>query len=72
MSRFAQPSSMDFDSVSVPWNFPYIVAFLQGKPQHFGDDFFKKHPPMDRGKRAKFLLLLMRWMDMGMPLDQKM
>jgi len=53
MSRFAQPSSMDFDSVSVPRNFPYIVAFLQGKPQHFGDDFFKKHPPMDRGKRAK-------------------
>ena len=53
MISFVQPSSVDIDNVSVPLAFPYIVAFLQGKPQHIDDDFSIKHPPMERGKRAK-------------------
>ncbi len=53
MISFVQPSSIDIDNVTIPLAFPYIVAFLQGKPQHNGDDFSIKHPPMERGKRAK-------------------
>lgn len=53
MISFVQSSSIDIDNLSVPLTFPYIVAFLQGKPQHIGDDFSIKHPPMERGKRAK-------------------
>ncbi len=53
MISFVQPSYIEVDNVSVPLNFPYLNAFLQGEPQHFGDEFAMKHPRMERGKRAK-------------------
>ncbi len=53
MISFVQPSYIEIDNVSVPLNFPYLNAFLQGEPQHFGDEFSMKHPRMERGKRAK-------------------
>ena len=53
MISFVQSSCIEIDNVPVPLNFPYITALLEGKPQHYCDDFSMKHPQMERGKRAK-------------------
>ena len=38
----------------MPAQFPYRALFLHGRPQHKKyDDFWRKHPPMDRTHRAK-------------------
>ena len=38
----------------MPANFPYRALFLHGRPRHQkNDDFWRKHPPMDRTHRAK-------------------
>ena len=38
----------------MPAEFPYRALFLHGRPQHKKyDDFWRKHPPMDRTHRAK-------------------
>ena len=34
----------------VPLSFPYLRVLMQGRPEHREDP---KHPPMDRGHRAK-------------------
>ena len=35
----------------VPLSFPYLPVLMQGRPEHREGD--PKHPPMDRGHRAK-------------------
>ena len=35
----------------VPLSFPYLRVLMQGRPEHREED--PKHPPMDRGHRAK-------------------
>ena len=35
----------------VPLSFPYLRVLMQGKPEHREGD--PKHPPMERGHRAK-------------------
>lgn len=38
----------------MPVNFEYRSLFLHGRPKHEKfDDFWRKHPPMDRTHRAK-------------------
>ena len=38
----------------MPADFPYRALFLHGRPRHRKyDDFWRKHPPMDRAHRAK-------------------
>ena len=38
----------------VPMNFKYMDAFLKGRPRHEKfDPFWRKHPTMDCGHRAK-------------------
>ena len=38
----------------LPPDFPYMKAYLAGRPQHtFGDPFSLRHPPMTTGHRAK-------------------
>ena len=38
----------------MPAGFPYRALFLKGRPKHEKyDDFWRKHPPMDTGRRAK-------------------
>lgn len=37
----------------VPPQFPYLQVLQMGRPTHQGDDFYFRHPPMERGKRAK-------------------
>ena len=39
--------------VAVPVQFPYLSVLLQGRPRHGWDDFARRHPPMEREKRAK-------------------
>ena len=39
--------------VAVPASFPYLSVLLQGRPRHGWDDFARRHPPMEIGKRAK-------------------
>ena len=41
-------------TTTLPIGFKYTAAFLAGRPQHHRfDDFSRKHPKMDRGRRAK-------------------
>ena len=41
-------------TTALPFGFKYAAAFLSGRPQHTRfDDFSRKHPQMERGKRAK-------------------
>ena len=41
-------------AATLPIGFKYTAAFLAGRPQHQRfDDFSRKHPKMDRGRRAK-------------------
>ena len=41
-------------AATLPIGFKYTAAFLAGRPQHHRfDDFSRKHPKMDRGRRAK-------------------
>ena len=35
----------------VPLSFPYLRVLMQGRPEHREEN--PKHPPMDRGHRAK-------------------
>ena len=35
----------------VPVSFPYLRVLMQGRPEHGKED--PKHPPMERGHRAK-------------------
>ena len=38
----------------MPVNFEYRSLFLHGRPKHEKfDDFWRKHPPMDKVHRAK-------------------
>lgn len=38
----------------LPKGFKYTAAFKAGRPRHERyDDFYQKHPPMERGRRAK-------------------
>ena len=41
-------------AATLPIGFKYTAAFLAGRPQHQRcDDFSRKHPKMDRSRRAK-------------------
>lgn len=41
-------------AATLPIGFKYTAAFLSGRPQHHRfDDFSRKHPKMDRRRRAK-------------------
>ena len=41
-------------TATLPIGFKYTAAYLAGRPQHSRfDDFSRKHPQMDRRKRAK-------------------
>ena len=41
-------------TTTLPIGFKYTAAFLAGRPQHTRfDNFSRKHPQMDRRKRAK-------------------
>ena len=37
----------------IPQDFPYVCILVQGRPRHHKDAFSCRHPPMERGKRAK-------------------
>ena len=47
------PKYILWDGIPVPLEFPYLNALLQGRPRHVMDEFAFRHPPMERGKRAK-------------------
>lgn len=58
MTAYALPASdkrMRYivDGTPIPDQFPYLSVLLEGRPRHQTDDFSRRHPPMDRGKRAK-------------------
>lgn len=42
-----------WEGIPVSVRFPYLNALLQGRPRHVMDEFAFRHPPMERGKRAK-------------------
>ena len=47
-------SITDIGYMPMPEQFPYRALFLHGRPRHQKyDDFWRKHPPMDRTHRAK-------------------
>ncbi len=48
-----EPKYILWDGILVPLEFPYLNALLQGRPRHVMDEFAFRHPPMERGKRAK-------------------
>ena len=53
MISFLQPESIVWNGKEIPLSFPYIAVYLQGRPRHQYDEFSRKHPSMERGKRAK-------------------
>ena len=53
MISFFQSESIVWNGKEIPLSFPYIAVYLQGRPRHQYDEFSRKHPNMDRGKRAK-------------------
>ena len=50
---FAQPAALIIEGAAVPLDFPYLCILIQGRPRHDHDAFSDRHPPMERGKRAK-------------------
>lgn len=48
-----QPSFILWNGIPVPPQFPYLHVLLRGRPNHVMDEFAFRHPPMERGKRAK-------------------
>ena len=48
-----QMNSIAWNGVRVPLQFPYLCVLMQGRPHHDMDEFALRHPPMERGKRAK-------------------
>lgn len=51
---FSNSCALGIGYMPMPRNFPDRLLFLKGRPRHDrNDDFWWKHPPMDRVHRAK-------------------
>ncbi len=48
-----QSSFILWNGIPVPPQFPYLHVLIRGRPHHVMDEFAFRHPPMERGKRAK-------------------
>ena len=49
--KIMRKATAKWDGRKIPLSFPYLPVLMQGRTEHGEED--PKHPPMDRGHRAK-------------------